>query len=312
MAIDSNGGGWDPGKHPRGPGGKFARLAGHMAGVTVMDKREQKGMTDDQFTARGRRVEQVIGDARKTHSTELTQTTPAGTWRPARDRLHRELADELYAKAAHVPNNGEAVIAGGLGGAGKTTTLKGHAGIDPGNYLNINPDDIKEELAARGVIPDVPGAADLSPMERAALVHEESSRIAKLLAEKAYRDRKNVMWDITMSSESSVASRVDDMRGAGYGKITGVFVDIPVEVSVSRAMARYRRGVDDYHNGKGYGGRFVPPAVIRAQRSSSGGTVNRETFDKMRGTFDAWSVFDNSVDGRAPQRIAASDTTPGR
>lgn len=296
---------WEEAKHPRGGHGKFARVAAHMPGVTVTGKSEPRTMTDDQFTTRGRRVEQLIGKAAGTLATEHTQRT-AGAWKPERDRIHRQIADELYAQAAHVPNNGEAVIAGGLGGAGKTTVLKGHAGIDPAKYLTINPDDIKEELAKRDLIPDVPGAAELSPLERAVLVHEESSRIARLLAERAYRDRKNVIWDITMSSEKSVRERVTAMREAGYKQLTGVFVDIPVEVSVSRAMGRYRRGVDAYNAGKGYGGRFVPPAIIRRQQTSSGRTVNRETFDKMHSVFDSWSMFDNSVDGRAPQRIAAS------
>ena len=36
----------------------------------------------------------------------------------------------------------------------------------------INPDDIKEELAQRGMVPEIDG---LSPMEATDLVHEESS-----------------------------------------------------------------------------------------------------------------------------------------
>ncbi len=46
----------------------------------------------------------------------------------------------------------------------------------------INPDDIKEEMAKRGMIPEVGG---LSPMEASDLVHEESSDVAKRLAVRA-------------------------------------------------------------------------------------------------------------------------------
>ncbi len=35
-------------------------------------------------------------------------------------------------------------MAGRLGGAGKSTVLDGHAGIDQSRYLTINPDGIKE------------------------------------------------------------------------------------------------------------------------------------------------------------------------
>ena len=163
-------------------------------------------------------------------------------------------------------------------------------------------------MAKQGLIPEVPGHPDLSPMERAALVHEESSRITSLVADMALRDGKNMMWDITMSSESSVAKRVAALKAAGYQEINGVFVDIPVEVSVNRAMSRYRRGADGYRAGKGPGGRFVPPAIIRAQRTSTGETINRGVFDKIKGEFSQWSMYDNSVDGRAPELMGKSPT----
>ena len=83
-----------------------------------------------------------------------------------------EIIDDLYRDAGDVLCDGEAVIAGGLGGAGKGTVLAKHAGIDTSKYLVIDPDRIKEQMALRGMIPDVAG---LSPMERSVLVHEESS-----------------------------------------------------------------------------------------------------------------------------------------
>ncbi len=75
--------------------------------------------------------------------------------------------------------SGRAIIAGGLSGAGKSTVLDHYAGIDRSQYLTINPDDIKEKMADRGLIPQVDG---LSPMEASDLVHEESSYIARRLA----------------------------------------------------------------------------------------------------------------------------------
>lgn len=290
------------------------RVKAHMA-ATERAQREaapsrlgpEEQQAAESIDDRGKRVEKAIGAAIKTHATDKTETLPNGAWTPQRDRLHREIADELYAKAANVPNNREAVIAGGLGGAGKTTVLTKHAGIDPGNYLVLNPDDVKEVMAQRNLIPQVPGEPDLSPMERAALVHEESSRITSLLADKAYRDGKNIMWDITMSSEGSVKKRIDALNANGYKNVHGVFVDIPVETSVERAMARYARGQQDHAKGKGYGGRFVPPSIIRAQKTSGGETVNKQVFDGLKGNFGQWSVYDNS--GRAPVKLAGSDFT---
>ncbi|MFC0504238.1 phage portal protein family protein [Micromonospora costi] len=260
-------------------------------------------MSDEEFEARQKMIADVIGKARKTLATEVTHTTADGAWQPERDRMHREIAAELYAKADKVPRGGKAVIAGGLGGAGKSTVLRDHAGIDQSQYLTLNPDDVKELMAERGLIPEVPDHPDLSPMERAALIHEESSRITKLLADMAYRDRRNIIWDITMSSESGVVSRLDDLDRNGY-ETRGVFVDIPVEVSVERALSRYRNGADRYRQGKGLGGRFVPPAIIRAQETRKGRTVNREVFDGLQERFDGWAIYDNSVTGRAPKLVA--------
>lgn len=258
-------------------------------------------LTDQEFEARKTRVESVVAATHGIYSTDHMYTDGNGVWDQHRNAMHHQVATELYAKAsAGVPTDGRAVIAGGLGGAGKSTVLKKYAGIDPTKFVTVNPDDIKEELARRQLIPPVPGHPDLSPMERASLVHEESSRIAGMMAKMAYAEKRNMIWDITMSSDKSVKSRVEDLRKHGYTAIEGVFVDIPVEVSVERAMLRYRSGVDDYRNGKGYGGRFVPPKLIRSHGTSTGSTINRGTFDKMRDIFDMWSVFDNSRNGQAP------------
>ncbi len=218
-------------------------------------------------------------------------------WADDRDALHDALVADLYAAADAVPCEGSAIFAGGLGGAGKTTVLTGYHGIDLARYLTINPDAIKGEMAHRGLIPDVSG---LSPMEASDLAHEESSHIAKRLAHRAQADRKNVIWDITMSTGVSTADRIDSLRQAGYTRIEGVFVDIPVEVSVRRADARHREGHDDFRAGDGFGGRYVPPEVIRSQAEDVWGSQNRANFEQVKDRFDAWSRYDNSVDDRPP------------
>ena len=167
----------------------------------------RKPLTDAQFQERADYVDRSMSAALKEHSTDRVHA-PGGVWTAERDRLHRQIADDLYARAADVPNEGKAVMAGGLGGAGKSTVLSKYAGIDQSQYLTVNPDDVKEELVKRGLVPEIPGAEDLSPLERSALVHEESSRIAQMVAQRAYADRKNMIWDITMSSQPSIDSRV--------------------------------------------------------------------------------------------------------
>ncbi len=108
-----------------------------------------------------------------------------------------------------------AIIAGGLPGSGKSTVLSEQAGIDLSKYLTINPDDIKEKMAERDMIPHVEG---LSPMEASHLAHEESSLIAKQSSPAGpLSDGKNVIWDITMSSRATAQRRrIARLHDAGY------------------------------------------------------------------------------------------------
>jgi predicted kinase len=266
-------------------------------------------LTDAEHADHIRYVEQRLDWARSEGlATDYRYTTDPdqSQWTAERAVLHRGLLDDLYARAADVPGDRQAIMAGGLSGAGKSTTLDGHAGIDRSGYVTINPDDIKAELANRGLIPEVAG---LTPMEASDLVHEETTYLADQFAARALADGKNVIWDTTMSSEPSTASRLDDLKSAGY-RITGIFVDVPVEVSVRRADGHYREGHEDYRNGKGRGERCVPPEVIRAQADPEWGSVNRRTFEQVKGKFDRWAVYDNSVDGRTPILVDAGGQTP--
>lgn len=192
-------------------------------------------------------------------------------------------------------------MAGGLGGAGKSTVLEKHAGIDRSQYLTINPDEIKEAMARRGMIPELDG---LSPMEASDLVHEESSHIAKLLAARAMKDGTNIIWDITMSSLPSTRQRLNDLKDARY-TVTGIFVDIGIDEAVRRADARHRRGNENYRAGIGFGGRYVPSEVIEAQADADWGSRNRRTFEQVKPGFDDWAIYDNSVPGRDPVLIEA-------
>jgi predicted kinase len=191
-------------------------------------------------------------------------------------------------------------MAGGLPGAGKSTILEGPASIERSQYLTINPDEIKEEMARRDMIPPVNG---LSPMEASDLVHEESSYVARQLSLRAQADGKNIIWDITMSSRASTERRIDELHSSDYTRIEGIFVDIPVETSVTRAGSRHRESHDDYRAGEGLGGRFVPAEMITAQADPEWGSGNRKTFEEVRHHFDSWRHFDNS--GTAPILVKA-------
>jgi predicted ABC-type ATPase len=257
-------------------------------------------LTDAEYAEHVREVRDRLEQARAdglASDQQYTIDPDREIWSEDREARHDEIIDELYDRA---------IIAGGLPGAGKSSVLEGHAGIDRSRFLTIDPDEIKAELARRGMIPPV---ENLSPMEASGLVHEESSHIARQLAYRAQAEGKNVVWDITMSSKSSTERRIDDLRGAGYLRIEGIFVDIPVETSEVRVEFRHRVGLDEYHAGKGDGGRYVPPEVIREKADLIWGSVNRRTFEEVKSRFDGWSIYDNSTDGRPP---TLTDTAKGK
>jgi predicted kinase len=267
-------------------------------GPTDVDNRT----ADDEHAEHDAYVAAALADARKgglTTDHEYVIDIKRRIWTAERSELHGEIVRDLYAKADAVPCEGKAILAGGLPGAGKTSVLNGVAGIDQSKYLMINPDDIKEELARRGMIPEVKG---LSPMEASDLAHEESSDIAKRLAIRAYADNKNVIWDVTMSSVASTQRRIADLRSAGYQDAEGIFIDIPVEVSVRRAEGRHREGHEKYLDGRGLGGRYLPPDRIRSLADDEFGSINRKAFEQVKPEFSSWRIYDNSEDGR-PARL---------
>jgi hypothetical protein len=216
-------------------------------------------------------------------------------WSTERTLLHGSLLHDVYAQAADVPCEYKAIIAGGLSGAGKTTVLADHPQIDRSQYLTINPDNIKEQMARRGMIPEVEG---LSPMEASDLVHEESSYLARQLALRAQADGMNLIWDITMSDQEKTEKRIGDLREAGYTRIDGIFVEIPLETSLRRTEERYWADQDRWRAGQGMGGRLVPPDVILKQKDDEWGSCNRKTFEAIKQTFESWEIKDNSVDDR--------------
>ncbi len=260
-------------------------------------------LTDAEHTDRVRNIRDQLADARERGLITFERFfDPADNrWTTERQLIHRHLVDDLYTSAADVPCDHRAIMAGGLGGAGKSTVLDKHAGVDRSRYLTINPDNIKEEMATRGLIPDLDG---LSPMEASDLVHAESSYLAKRLARRAMDDGKNIIWDITMNSLPTPEERLDDLDRAGYST-RGIFVDAGIAEAVRRADGRHRRGHEDYRAGIGFGGRYVPREVIEAQADPEWGSQNRRTFEQVKPRFTDWAVYDNSVTGGNPKLIEA-------
>lgn len=242
---------------------------------------------------------------------------------PERTEQHRKIINDILEKHKDVPAENKAIMSGGLGGAGKGYVLGKFAGIDESQYIVIDPDQMKGEILSRGMGPDVP---DLLPMEQATFIHEESSDLANMLQEIALSRGLNIILDTTMAAkkdtddESSADKKIKLFSDAGYD-IRGVFVDVPVEVSVDSALDRHAGGVDKFNSGKEggeMGGRYVPPSYIMGAAPSEGqkslgyNSKNRAVFERLKkeGKFSSAEVWDNSDRTKDPQLVERGAPTP--
>ena len=159
--------------------------------------------TDSQFAVHTRNVEKALTAAvHAGMATDQAYTLDkhGQVWEPDRASAHADIIKEYLDKAVNVPSQRAALFLGGLPGAGKGTLLKNHPGIDPKDYAVVNPDGFKEELARRGMVPQVEG---LSPMESTTLVHAESVHLAGLAAAELQRRGKNLIFDTTMAGSQA-------------------------------------------------------------------------------------------------------------
>lgn len=254
------------------------------------------------------RVKQIVVDEKRS-TDRLNSASPPDPaeevgWSDDRMKEHERILNAVHTdEASSVPNEREAVILGGLPGAGKTTALNNYAdtvGIDSSRFASVNPDDFKEVLVGHGMVPKYEGVA---PMEAAWAMHEESSYLSKQYFDRLAKEGKNIALDVTMGGLGSFRGDkgyLAKLKAAGY-KIKMVYVDTRPETSLKRANARHRNGID-----KPYGGRMVPDTEILHATSKRGfNSKNRDNFEDIKGEGDEWYTFDN--DGDSPKLVDSWD-----
>ncbi|GAC1528476.1 MAG: hypothetical protein NVS3B1_19670 [Marmoricola sp.] len=261
-------------------------------------------------------------------------------WLPTKEREieYKHLIDQIMADHAHVPNDRQAIMLGGLPGAGKSTYLSnsgkelgGFLKVDkkgrPTNAIVINPDDMKSLLLtardSRGN-PLIPRTAGLTDGEHASLVHEESSRLAAMLAARAMAEGKNVVFDITLGNAESATRKYltnEEKTGAkdlGY-KVHAVFIDGDMKTSLHRAGMRHKNP-DKKTGERTYSGRYVPYDVIAKEANKThgiarDGTVaksqNRLEYDKLvrENAFESAVRHDNATEEDFTDKPLTSPTT---
>jgi hypothetical protein len=180
-------------------------------------------------------------------------------WTAGRNQQLGELIADVFRAAGAVPREYRAVIAGGPPGADKAAALE-RLGADRSQFLVISVGGVLTRMAARGL---VPGVAGRPPLAGAGLVHAEAQQVAKRIALVAVNDGWNVLLDVTLASLPSAESWTYALRFADYS-VTAVYAGLTAGESVRRSEAAYRHDEDEYQQGRGFGGRPLPPDAIEA------------------------------------------------
>ena len=181
---------------------------------------------------------------------------------PERLALHDDLVDAFYEKRGRGDIGNRAVMLAGPPGAGKGT-IRARILQEAGQRFTVaDPDEFKELLIEdaqrRGWLEElVPAEAReagfvLAPMELSALVHEESSHLARLVRTVAINQGANLVIDSVMAREAPALQQAKTLESRGYG-IEVLNVQVPQELSQARILQRWATD-----STKPFGGRWVP------------------------------------------------------
>lgn len=188
-------------------------------------------------------------------------------YKPERVILHdRIIAD--YANKARCITQGKpiAIMTGGLPGSGKSTFINKYANwLNSPGIFKIDADEIRAKL------PEYQGW-------NAYATHEETSDLTNRLLSLAGSSscRYDVLFDGTMVNGRKYTELIDRLIAMNYD-VYLIYIKIPLELSIERALGRYKRN-----------GRYVPLEII-FQTASKGTTV----FNDLKRKATGWIEYDN-------------------
>lgn len=256
---------------------------------------EAKRLTEKFLNASKEEIESGIGGDTETLYNKIKDpvTGEENSYRPDRKKEHIAVRDRVMAEARskNVPKDGRMIIMAGPSGAGKSSFLneygKDRLGIEgdepadnPENFVVINPDNFKDDVEV-----DPSRYPGLNENELAAIKHEESSAIAKLVAKSVIAAGYNVIIDITLGSAASAEKKYLDIPGADqYTDVQVALVDGDMARSRHNAGNRWKK--PDKKGGtwqRQWNGRFIDMGLVETQKPTKEGyrSKNAEQFEDL-------------------------------
>lgn len=195
-----------------------------------------------------------------------------GTYKPERAALHNRIIDDFTRGKKPAPANRQktAIVMMGGTASGKTSLVNDVLKDRVGTFVNVNPDDVKEEL------PEWKVGLDASAEDTAFVLHEESSDIAEQVYNEAIDKGLNLVVDGTGKKADRHIAKIQQLQKEGY-HVTLLMPDIDTEVAVKRADRRAERT-----------GRFVPHKIIRESHH-----LIPENFERIARASDSFALFDS-------------------
>ena len=196
---------------------------------------------------------------------------------PQRQRIRKNIADELYGKGAKIKKR-EVFLIVGHPASGKSTFAD--ALIVERGALLIDSDEVKKRLP------------EFSNGLLAMAVHSESSNITDAVLARAIDNGDNIVMPLVGKTYDHLEERVDKFKEAGY-TVKLIYIDLPVAKAIKRAETRFRET-----------GRLIYPEYLR-----SVGLKPKQNYDKLKKTkrVDSYEAWSNDVPrGNRPILIESS------
>lgn len=210
-----------------------------------------------------------------------------GSYKIERRKLHQKIVNSFIGTKKPPPKDTKKIAIVMMGGpaSGKTTLVKRFTGERFNDFVNVNPDDIKEQMPEYNqALNFKTDGGEASAKDAAFMVHEESSNISAQVMGQAISKGLNLVVDGTGKDAKKHTDQIQKLRNAGY-HVQLLMPDVDMEEAVKRSSDRAEKT-----------GRYVPagppppgtPDIIRSAHKKI-----PNNFEKIARIADEFALYDS-------------------
>lgn len=167
-------------------------------------------------------------------TTKIIYTNENGEYKEERKKEHNRIIKEMFEKSVPNKENPAAIFIGGGSGSGKSTmknsVLKN---FHTEEIVVIDADEIKKKL------PEYEYLMKYDREKMSDILHDESSYLAKKIAQMCLEDKRDFLWDKTLSGKGKELEFITELAKNDF-LIIVYMIDVPLEVAYKRNAERER------------------------------------------------------------------------